>query len=254
MGFKHSLLTGLAVLTTITQAVQLFSNTGTTSGWSSIQTEHNGQVTQVTNVVGEGTTALKMTQTYDSSYTGRYHSEVHVDNAYSIGDQRFYGFLFRLSSDWQSDPAQGYNLAQFIGDFSAITTCDGWMPSTMIWVVGNQLYTRLKTGSVCSQTTTQISTGVTVTPGEWHKIVVQASWQSNTSGFFKLWYDGTKVVEQYNVATTVAEDIPFQFRVGLYANSWYDEHQMKGTQPFRQVWFDEIAFGTTFADADPSQW
>ncbi|KAK0615172.1 polysaccharide lyase [Bombardia bombarda] len=236
------------------QATQLFSNHGTTSGWSSQQTEYNGKIEQVSNIVYEGTTALKMTQTYDASYTGRYHSEVHLDGGYSIGDQRFYGFMFRLSQDWQFDGSQSYDISQFIGDFT-YTGCDTWMPSTMIWLEGNKLFTRLKTGSVCSQKTTRIDTGATVTAGGWHKIVIQAKWAPDSTGFFKLWFDGTKVVERLNTATTVSDTgANFQFRVGLYANAWHDQGTMTGSQPFRQIWYDEIAMGTTFADADPDQW
>lgn len=56
---------------------------------------------QVTNVVYEGMTALKMAQIYDSSYTGRYHSEVVKNDVYKLGDTGFYGFAFRLQEDWQ---------------------------------------------------------------------------------------------------------------------------------------------------------
>jgi hypothetical protein len=79
-----------------TQATQIFRNTGTRSGWDSINEEHSGSVQQVTNLVYEGSTALKMTQIYDPSYTGRYHSEVTKNNVYKRGDTGFYGFAFRL--------------------------------------------------------------------------------------------------------------------------------------------------------------
>lgn len=52
----------------------------------------------------------------------------------------------------------------------------------------------------------------------------------------------------------VADDRSFQFRVGLYANGWHDSGFMQGSQGTRSIWFDEIAAGTTFADADPAQW
>lgn len=42
--------------------------------------------------------------------------------------------------------------------------------------------------------------------------------------------------------------------MGLYANAWRDEGRLVGTQGTRQIWFDEIAAGTTFADVDPDQW
>ncbi|KAJ7624390.1 hypothetical protein FB45DRAFT_991525 [Roridomyces roridus] len=82
---------------------------------------------------------------------------------------------------------------------------------------------------------------------KWHKVVIQANWHRDETGFYKLWFDGVKVVERFNISTT------FQLHVGLYANGWHDDKQMKGTQPFRQVWYDQIGHGTTFADADPDQ-
>ncbi|KAF7596681.1 hypothetical protein BBP40_000604 [Aspergillus hancockii] len=248
----HSIAASL-LLTTTTQATQIFSNTGTTSGWNSINQEHKGTVQQVTNVVYQGSTALKMTQVYDASYSGRYHSEVVKNNVYKLGDEGFYGFAFRLQDAWQFSPAQSYNLAQFIADFGD-TGCDDYMPSSMVWIVGDQLYTRVKTGSVCAQKSTIYSNLATVSAGAWHKIVIQAKWRDDGTGHYKMWFDGVKVLEKYNIDTTVDDGRAFQFRVGLYANGWYDDKGMKGTQGTRQVWFDEIAAGSTFADADPDQW
>ncbi|KAJ7241822.1 hypothetical protein C8J57DRAFT_1526621 [Mycena rebaudengoi] len=78
--------------------------------------------------------------------------------------------------------------------------------------------------------------------------------QNDGTGYYKLWLDGVKVLEKYNIATTIAQTDEFEFRVGLYANGWHDDGGMLGTQPFRQVWYDQIGMGTTFADADPDQW
>ncbi|KAJ7672943.1 polysaccharide lyase [Mycena rosella] len=245
----------LVTLSATASATQTFANTGTTpAGWDSIQTEHEGTAQQVTNVVyGTGGTAIKVTQTYDASYTGRYHSELHHTQGYHLGEQGFYGFAFRLSQDWQFSPAQSYNLAQFIADFT-YTGCDDWMPSSMVWIIGDQLASRVKTGSVCSQVTTEFKNLATVSAGVWHKVVTQANWQNDGTGYYKLWLDGVKVLEKYNIATTIAQTDEFEFRVGLYANGWHDDGGMLGTQPFRQVWYDQIAMGTTFADADPDQW
>lgn len=234
-------------------ATQLFSNTGTTSGWDSTNHENLGTVQQVTNVVYQGTTALKMTQIYDTSYTGRYHSEVVTNNAAQRGQERFYGFTFRLQDDWQFSPAQSYNIAQFIADFSDYG-CDDYIPSSMVWLVGNQLYSRVKTGPPCTPTTTTFSNLATVTAGGWHKIEIQANWQSDSTGYYKLWFDGVKVLEKLSIPTLMTDGRAYQFRVGLYANGWHDDGGMKGTQGTRQVWYDEIGYGTTFADADPDQW
>lgn len=234
------------------EAAEIFRNTGTLSGWNSLNLEHNGSLKEVTNVTYEGPTAIKATQTYDPTYTERYHSEVVKHNVYRRGDTGFYGFMFRLQSDWQFQP-QSFNIAQFIANFSD-TGCDGHMPTTMVWLSGNQLTTRVKYGSVCDQKTLTFRNLATVTAGEWHKVVIQARWASDGTGFIKLWFDGTKVLEQHNLSTTVSDDRYLQFRVGLYANGWYDSGYMQGTQPTRSIWIDEIAAGTTFADADPDQW
>ncbi|OTA88544.1 polysaccharide lyase family 20 protein [Hypoxylon sp. CO27-5] len=242
-------------LTTV-QGSQFWSNTGTTAGWDTFTHEHKGTVDQVTNVVYKGSTALKMTQIYDSSYTGRYHSEAVKYNVYKKGDTGFYGFAFRLQEDWQFDPAQEFNLAQFIADFSDLNCGEDYMPGAMVWIEGNQLTTRVKYGEVCPTSSQKIKSFTnlkTVTAGEWHRVEIQANWQSDNTGYYKLWYDGEKVVEAYNLPTNVGDGRAFQFRVGLYANGWHDSGY-EGTQGTRQVWYDQIAAGSTFADADPAGW
>lgn len=237
----------------VAEATQSFSNTGTLAGWSSQTIEDKGSIEEVTNLVYKGTTALKMTQIYDSSWSGRFHSEKAKSAVYKLGDQGFYGFAFRLQQDWQFSPAQSYNLGQFIADFTN-TGCDDWMPSSMVWIVGDQLYTRLKYGTICAQQIRTFSNIATVSAGVWHRVTIQASWQSDNTGFYKLWFDGVKVVEIYNVPTMINDARPFDYHVGIYANGWHDDGGMKGTQGTRQVWFDEISVGTTFADADPASW
>lgn len=254
MFFKTITAAAIAALHLASPALstQTFVNTGITSGWSSQNIEHNGSINQVTNVVYNGTSALKFTQVYDPSYTGRYHSEKAELQVYKLGDTGFYGFAFRLQSDWQASPAQSYNIAQFIADFTD-TGCDDWMPSTMVWVIGDQLATRVKYGSICAQQIQEWKGLKTVTPGVWHTIVIQANWQSDDSGYFKMWYDGAKVVEEYNLPTMIDDSRPFDFHIGIYANGWHDQQEMLGTQETRQIWIDSVGMGTTFADADPTK-
>jgi len=61
----------------LTTATRIFYNNGTLTGWSISppKPEHKGVVTGVTNLFAVPPTALKTIQTYDPSYTGRYHSE-----------------------------------------------------------------------------------------------------------------------------------------------------------------------------------
>lgn len=132
--------------------------------------------------------------------------------------------------------------------------CDDYIPSSMIWLQGNQLYSRVKVGPVCSAVTTTFPSLATVSAGVWHRVVIQANWQSDTSGYYKLWLDGVKILEEFGILTTMADSREFSFRVGLYANAWHDQNTITGSQTFRQVWVDEIGIGSTFADADPAQW
>ncbi|KAB5562772.1 polysaccharide lyase [Coniochaeta sp. 2T2.1] len=253
MSIKAFLTTAaVALLALPATATVIFRNTGTLSGWDKTLKEHSGTVEQVSNVVYAGSTAIKVTQTYDPGYTGRYHSEVHRRSGYKRGDTGFYGFAFRLSESWEFSPAQSYNIGQFIADFTD-TGCDDWMPSSMVWLVGNQLYSRVKYGSICDQHITTYPNLATVSPGEWHRVEIQANWQSDSTGYYKIWFDGVKVLEKLNLKTTIDDSRQFEWHVGLYANGWHDDGGMKGSQPFRQIWYDNLAIGTTFADADPAQ-
>lgn len=135
----------------------------------------------------------------------------------------------------------------------------------VMWVEGNQLRTRRKGNNMCgtngdSKWTTGYDyeeyTVGTIEPGVWYKVVIQASWQSDATGFYKVWLNGTKKVEEYNVITTYLDASKkghFQFSVGLYAKSWHDQGRLVGSGD-RQLWIDEVGIGSTFADADPDQW
>ncbi|KAI0180570.1 polysaccharide lyase family 20 protein [Hypoxylon sp. FL1284] len=256
LSIPHALLILLAL--PITRATQSWHNTGTKSGWTSFTHEHLGTVDEVRDPTYRGATSLRMTQIHDPTYTGRYHSEAVRAAAYRLGDSAFYGFAFRLAADWQFAPArQSFTLAQFIADFADRGCAETWMPGAMLWLEGARLQARVKHGDACpvdAQVTTHFSDVVgEVAAGEWHRVVVQARWRSGGDGFFKLWFDGEKVLERYDIPTTVADPRPFQFRVGLYANGWHDRGY-EGTQGTRQVWYDQIAAGSTFKDADPDGW
>jgi hypothetical protein len=250
------LLTLLPFFSLTAHGTQTFRNTGTKSGWDSYSIEHLGTVDQVTNVFYESPTAIKVTQTYDPNYHQRYHSEVVHNNGYKKGDTGFYGFAFRLEQGWQF-AQQSYNLAQFIADFRDYNNaCDDWIPTTMVWILGDQLYTRVKTwDDICHQHIREFPSLGPVSAGVWHKIVIQANWKDDGTGFYKMWFDGQRVVAEFDISTTLTDPREFQFHVGLYANGWFDNQtNMSPGQTVRQVWFDEIAMGTTFADVDPDQW
>jgi len=258
-GVAYAVVAVGVLSSTPSSATVIFHNTGTASGWSlGLNQEHNGTITQVTNVVYAGSTAIKARQIYDPGYTGRYHSEGRQANVYNRGDMGFYGFAFRLQADWQFQ-SQKYVISQFIANFGN-TGCDDYIPTTMVWITGTGLGTRRKYGNVgtspnCGTTsTTNYNNIATVSAGVWHRVEMQVNWKSDTTGYMKLWYDGTKVLEQFNVQTTLADDRQFEMRAGIYASGWYDDGYMMGTQGDRSIWIDQVGAGTTFAEADPNGW
>lgn len=120
-------------LMAVASATPLFQNHGTRSGWNKYNEEAHGKVEERDNVWYEPGTSLKMTQTYDPNYKERYHSEAIKTNVYTVGDEGFYGFAFRLSEKWDMSSAdQSYVIAQTIANLSTNehNTCgDDWIPS-----------------------------------------------------------------------------------------------------------------------------
>jgi len=210
-----------------------------------------------------GTNSIYVSANY-TGFSHRYHAMVRKTNAYTAqNDEGYYSWAFRLKSTWDFSQ-QGYTIGQFIADYTGQNPCgEDWMPITMLWLHGNSLRARVKNGSVCNQATIPSNamqaantgwviptalgggTPIAVTAGAWHTIQLGVKWSSTNTGYFKLWYDGVKVFEQYNIATTIAEFRPYEFQVGLYANRWYDEHQLVGGQGFRELWVDRIAINNT---------
>ncbi|KAI1484277.1 polysaccharide lyase family 20 protein [Daldinia eschscholtzii] len=253
-----SKITALALLapSALVSATPVFKNHGTLAGWDGVNHEHKGTVTQVDNVFYNSGTSIKVVQTYDPSYSGRYHSEVYKKDVYKVGDEGFYGFTFRLHSTWDTSGKQSYNIAQFISNLAdnPDNTCgDGWIPSTMIWVEGNELAIRSKGGNMCDSVLKKFTIG-TIKPGTWHRVVLQAKWASDNSGYLKVWLDGKQALDKSGLITTYRDTqkkYGFQFRTGLYANSWHDQHRLDGSQGTRQLWIDEVAIGSKFEDVDP---
>ncbi|KAI8966734.1 polysaccharide lyase family 20 protein [Daldinia sp. FL1419] len=240
----------------LVSATPVFKNHGTLDGWDGVNHEHKGTVSQVDNVSYNSGSSIKVVQTYDPSYTGRYHSEVYKKDVYKVGDEGFYGFAFRLHSTWDTSSKQSYNIAQFISNLedNPDNTCgDGYIPSMMLWVEGDELKIRSKGGNMCDSTLKKFSVGA-IKPGSWHRVVLQAKWESDASGYYKVWLDGKQVLEKSGLMTTYRDaqrKYGFQFRTGLYANSWHDDKRMDGNQGVRQLWIDEVAVGSSYEDVDP---
>jgi hypothetical protein len=227
-----------------------FENTGSASGWSSLYVEHNGSVTTVSSPVYKGTTSLRARQIYDSSYSGRYHAEGRKSSLQKRGSDNYYGWTFRLPSNWQFVD-QNYNMQQFIANFSG---CSGGQPTTMTKLRGTTLSTRVVTGpNGCDRTATSLNIVTSVTAGTWHRVVIRGRWRSDSTGVFQAWYDGSKKIDRSG-SNIPAVDTGYTGCFGMYANGWYDDKKMVGTQGTREWNLDQIRETTSYNEADPAQW
>ena len=250
-----------------------FRNDGDLHGWDDVFFEHKGSVEVKKNEHYNSThgSAIRFTQTYDPDYYGRYHSEVQKQKAARLGDTGYYGFAFKLANNWEFDDMM-YTISQFIADFED-WDCGihhkEWSPTTMTYLMGQELYSRVRYGDICnSNENIHIFKVGTVKAGQWHTVVIGANWQSKKTGFFRVWFDGMLAVDEQNLETTPDIDKRFlQFRVGLYASGWFDPKDAKpgqkgfydkipsGHQRTRNIWHDKITvFGDSYEEADPHQW
>lgn len=104
---------------------------GLLAAWDGTNKDHDNTVQEVAKVFDGCPSALKMTHTYDASHTGGAITtrRSNRNQGYKLGGTGFCGFVFRLSEEWQTSPAQPYNIAQSIANLSEHTDCDDWMPS-----------------------------------------------------------------------------------------------------------------------------
>lgn len=251
-----------AAVTSVSHATATFHNTGTIangggfSNWDGSNLDSPCTITESTSVAYGGSgTSIKAQAVYQGSgYTGRYHAMKTHNDGYNLGDTGFYGFAFYLQSAWDFSGSQQYQLFQFIANYTGASCGETWQPSAMVWIQGNQLASRRNYGpNACSRTTQSYTNLATVTAGVWHRIVIQAHWTNDSSGYYKMWFDGTKVLELLNQAVTINDGRQYRMDVGIYANSWHDQGFCTGSTN-RQAWFDKVGIGSVFADADPAQW
>ena len=88
-------------------------------------------------------------------------------------------------------------------------------------------------------------------------MILEADWQEVKTGSFKVWYDNEVAVDKRKIATTMkADQRPYDLRIGLYANDWYNHNNhMRGSrQGAKSILIDRIAIGESFDSVDPNFW
>jgi hypothetical protein len=193
---------------------------------------------------------------------------VFYNNGYHRNQQKYYTFSFRLHSEWDFS-TQRFNIGQFIADYTDTGCGEDSSPTTMIWLKGTELWTRVKNGQLlpnkpcppkdnvqdCStpnsncQPVRDIRLATGIKAGQWYKLALRVNWRSDDQGEIQAWLDGNEVLPTQKTKTTVLDDgRELQFRVGLYANDWHDQGKLVGSQTRRQIWIDEVAVGSAPGD------
>ena len=182
----------LSVVLTVVVKSAYFRNDGTLGSdgdpntvddaWDGHTHECKGSVDEITNMGFNGSSnCLKFTQRYEPTWHGRYHAEVYLDAATRLGETKYFGFAFMLDKAWRFDD-KWYTISQFITNFKDWPCPKGhkeWTPTTMVYLIGDVLYTRIRSGDICHETEkgNVIYKLAHVTPGEWHTVVIGANWQ-----------------------------------------------------------------------------
>jgi len=178
---------------------------------------------------------------------------------------------FKLADDWEFTDESKYGpkimnnrvtILQFITNFKDVNcgaTHKGAVPSTMFWLQGDMLYSRIRMGTPCKDGLDQrmeFKVGK-VMPGVWHALVFGAHWSKRDDGWFTVWLDRKLRVDKMNLPTFMKVDHRlFQFRVGIYPNWWTWDHSghpfiQPGHQKKKVIYIDSIGYGPSITDADP---
>ena len=104
---------GLMAAAGSSHATVIFQNEGTTSGWGHILRDSGCSMAVVSSPTFKGSQAIRHKATYTGSGDRSIHCEVARDPAFSVGQDRYYGWTFRLANDWPSNVTQSSALAQF---------------------------------------------------------------------------------------------------------------------------------------------
>jgi hypothetical protein len=217
------------------RAEVLFQNTGNTMGWGRLFTQKAGTITEVSSPVYKGTTAVKTTQTYQTSDGGNYHSEIIKTRAHLAGQDLYYGHAVYLPADWVFH-SQNVTFQQWAPE-------DPEAPWILMYIQGDRL--RLGGRGANGDKDAGRVTGLR---GTWIRFVTRI--RMATDGIFEVWINGEKTFSQSG--NFRAQGPSMRWSNGIYCTRWDTETP---TGP-RQLtfWHDNLRIATTYEEADPATW
>jgi hypothetical protein len=213
-----------------------FQNDGSLSGWSEQTLQQKGRIYTTSSPNYGSGTSLAFEQTWNNVLTG-YHSEVLKATTQSNGQDRYYGKVIRLPSNWQF-----INANNTFQQFSPENPEGPWM---LNWIQGNHLYIQTKNG------TGNADLG-TISANTWVRIVVRLK-LATSGGAQEVWVNGTKKLSQTNIAITVP-GTTLRWSNGIYCTAWRNAAPASGDQLVRTIYQDHFRVASSYSEADPSSW
>jgi hypothetical protein len=217
------------------RAEVLFQNPGSPAGWQSLFTQKAGTITEVSSPVYKGKTAMKTTQTYQTSDGKNYHSEMIKRMAQLAGQDLYYGHAVYLSPDWVFHN-QNVTFQQWAPEMPEAPWILMYLQGDMIRLGGRGAMGDKDVGKI---------TGLR---GTWIRFVTRI--QMSNPGTFEVWINGDKVFSQrWNLR---AMGPSLRWSNGIYCTRWDTETP---TGPRELTFFhDNMRIATTYEEADPASW
>jgi len=234
----RKLITGLALVaaTSVSYGTIYFQNDGTCEGWPNYpqQPEAQGTIYDTNNPAYQGPTAIQFSQTWQTNYTGRYHSEVDYQNTQGVGQDMYYGMTVYLPNNWV-----------YTNSNVCIQQWAGASPWLMMEIRGNQI-------EVLPHITGIQDLG-TIPTGQWVRIVTHLN-TSSVNGEFQVWVNGVQEMNLTgNFSPTNAGSTEVRWSAGAYVTGWYGV-TTQPTPSFIRLFQDHYCMASTEAEADPANW
>ncbi len=209
-----------------------FQNSGTTSGWSRVYTQQIGRVYTTSNPSFKGS-CIAFEQTWNNVQTG-YHSEAIKANAQSEGQDRYYGKVIRINSDWVWEDDNH--------TFSQWSPEDPEGPWCLQFIQGQSLRIQNKASG-------GIANLGNISRGVWTRIVVR--WRLSSSGIQEVWVNGAKKLSASGNIQVPGTTV--RWSNGIYCTGWRDSTPPSNMRK-RTIYQDNFRIATTYAEANPDSW
>jgi hypothetical protein len=217
------------------RAEVLFQNTGNKLGWGRLFTQKAGTIDEVSSPVYKGTTAVKTTQTYQSSDGQNYHSEIIKTMAQLAGQDLYYGQAIYLPPDWVFH--------------SQNVTFQQWAPENpeAPWILMFLQGDKVRLGGRGANGDKDVGR-ITDLRGTWIRVVTRI--HMATGGAFEVWINGQRFFSQNG--NFRAQGPSLRWSSGIYCTRW-DTETPTGPRQLT-IFHDSLRIATTLAEADPANW